>query len=74
MLGCNVILRAQREQMKVEAKGTEAQRLKDNEKASSKLEKAQATLDKFTSNEKVLGPDWKVIIAYIYLNTSLLRN
>ena len=56
---------AQKEQMKIEVQGTEAQRLEDNEKASSKLEKAQATLDKFTSNEKVLGPDWKVIIAYI---------
>ena len=59
------IPRAQKGQIKIEAQGTEAQRLKDNEKASSKLEKAQATLDKFTSNEKMLGPDWKVIIAYI---------
>ena len=57
--------RAQKEQIKIEAQGTEAQRLKDNEKASSKLEKAQATLDKFNSNERILGLDWKAIIAYV---------
>ena len=65
LLGCDAILRAQKEQMKLEAQGKEAQRLKDNEKASSKLEKAQATLDKFNSNERILGLDWKAIIAYV---------
>ena len=35
VLGCNTILRAQKEQMKIEAQGTEAQRLKDDEKAAS---------------------------------------
>ena len=57
LLGCNATLRAQKEQMKIEAQGTGARRLKDNEKASPKPGKAQATLDKFTSNEKMLVPD-----------------
>ena len=30
-----------------------------------KLEKAQASLDKFTSNKKMLGGDWKAVIAYV---------
>ena len=40
-------------------------RVKDNEKATSKLVKAQASLDKFTSKEGMLGVDWKVVIAYV---------
>ena len=64
MLSSYAILRAQKEQLKIEAQGNEAQRLEDKEKESSKLKKAQTTLDKFTSNGKILGPDWKVIIAY----------
>jgi hypothetical protein len=65
LLGCNAILRAQKEQIKIEAQGNEVQRVKDKNKATAKLEKAQASLDKFTSNERMLGADWKAIIAYV---------
>ena len=57
LLGCNAILKAQREQVKIEALGNEAQRIKNNKKPTAKLEKGQASLDKFTSNKRMLGVD-----------------
>ena len=65
LLGSNAILRAQKEQLRLEAEGTAAVRAKKIKDATEKLDKAQAVLDKFRRKEKMTAPDWKVVIAFV---------
>ena len=65
LLGSNAILRAQKEQLRLEAEGTAAVRAKKIKDATEKLGKAQAVLDKFRRKEKMTAPDWKVVIAFV---------
>ena len=65
LLGSNAILRAQKEQLRLETKGTAATRAKKSKEAAEKMNKAQAVLDKFHRKEKMTAPDWKVVIAFV---------
>ena len=59
MLECDAILRAQREQLNIEAPRNEAQRMMNNKKATAKLDKTQASLYKSISNKKMFGGGYK---------------
>ena len=65
LLGFSAILRAQKEQIKIEAKGSAKAIAKKVKDGAAKLDKYQATLDKFGGTERIYSDDWKVIIAFI---------